>query len=678
MSTELPRAEHSLGIDGAPLNEITFKAIVLSILLAIVLGAANAYLALKVGKTVAASIPAAVISMGIFRFFRGSSILETNLVQTAASAGEGLASVAAFVMPALLMIGYWQSFNFWQSALLMMVGGTLGVFFSVPLRRVLLGLKTLTFPEGTAVGTVMKASTSKVGNMKRLVQGGVIGGTIELFQTGFNLATDHLPLWIKSGNTLMGLSLGFNPALIGAGYIVGIQAGMAMLLGTFLGWVCGVPMLSWIYGIPVVSGHENMVMSLWSHYIRYIGVGTMLVAGIWTIFTLIKPMVKGMRLAMSAMHDLRKQGGVIPRTETDMRMSYVLWGLGLCLLALLFLVVFLLQGMGLTLSPGLIWSIALVSVAYVIALGFISSLLAGYLVGLIGSSNTPISGLLIINVLFLSLILIPLFGLQVDLSVVIHQKSVLAIIIFVLCVVGFATVITNENIQDLKAGQMVGATPWKQQVMMLVGVFAASLVIAPVLELLFKAYGMGGVFPHPGMDPAQMLPAPQAGLIAAIADGALGHNLPWNLLISGIGIGIFCIFIDEYCKTKNLRLPVLAVGLGIYLPPDLITPVVIGGLASYLVSRSRDKSQALKTATQTTKNEEAQQRGLLAACGLVAGSSLMGVLLAIPFVIAGSSSVLELVSNRFAPWADLIGAVIIFAVCVWLYRVAVDRKQKVL
>jgi putative OPT family oligopeptide transporter len=654
-------------------TEITFKAIVLSILLAIILGAANAYLALKVGKTVAASIPAAVISMGIFRFFRGSSILETNLVQTAASAGEGLASVAAFIMPALIIIGYWQSFNFWQSALLMMVGGTLGVLFSIPLRRVLLGLKTLTFPEGTAIGTVMKASASKVGNMKRLVQGGVIGATIELFQTGFNIAADHLPLWIKSGNTLMGISLGFNPALIGAGYIVGIQAGMAMLLGTLIGWVIGVPILSHVYGIPSVSGNEGMVMTLWSHYIRYIGVGTMLIAGVWTIFTLIKPMIKGMQLAMGAMKNRRGEGIVVPRTETDMRMGYVLWGFGLCLVATLFLIVFLLQNVGLVLSSGLVWSIAFVSIAYVIALGFISSLLAGYLVGLIGSSNTPISGLMIINVLLLSVILIPLFGLQVDLSVVWHQKSVLAIIIFVLCVVGFAAVITNENIQDLKAGQMVGATPWKQQVMMLVGVFAASFVIAPVLELLFKAYGMGGVFPHGGMEPAQMLPAPQAGLIAAIADGALGHNLPWKLLISGIGIGIVCIFIDEYCKTKNLRLPVLAVGLGIYLPPDLITPVAIGGLASYLVSKTHEKRRALKTESAEEKGEE-QQHGLLAACGLVAGSSLMGVLLAIPFVIAGSSSVLELVSNRFAFWGDLIGAVIIFAVCVWLYRVAINRQ----
>ncbi|MGB6976814.1 MAG: oligopeptide transporter, OPT family [Gammaproteobacteria bacterium] len=675
MSTQPPRFAQPLGADSTQVTEITFKAIVLSILLAIVLGAANAYLALKVGKTVAASIPAAVISMGIFRFFRSSSILETNLVQTAASAGEGLASAAAFVMPALIMIGYWQSFNFWQSALLMLLGGTLGVLFSVPLRRVLLGLKTLTFPEGTAIGTVMKASASKAGNMKRLIQGGVIGGIIELFQSGFNIAADHLPLWIKSGNTLMGISLGFNPALIGAGYIVGIQAGMAMLLGTLIGWVIGVPILSWVYGVPAVSGNENMVMTLWNHYIRYIGVGTMLIAGIWTIFTLIKPMVKGMQLAMDTMKTKRNQGaGTIPRTETDMRMSYVLWGFGLCLLALLFLIVFLIQGLGLTLSSGLVWSIAFISIAYIVALGFISSLLAGYLVGLIGSTNTPISGLMIINVLLLSLLLIPLFGLQVNFSVVWHQKSVLAIVIFVLSVVGFATVITNENIQDLKAGQMVGATPWKQQVMMLVGVFASSFVIGPVLELLFKAYGMGGIFPHPGMNAAQMLPAPQAGLIAAIANGALGHNLPWKLLISGVGIGIVCIFIDEYCKTKNLRLPVLAVGLGIYLPPDLITPVAIGGLASYLVSRTREKRQAVKTA-QAEKSDEAQQHGLLAACGLVAGSSLMGVLLAIPFVIAGSSSILQLVSSRFAPWGNLIGAVIIFAVCVWLYRVAVNKQK---
>lgn len=662
------------------LPEITFKAVVVAFLLTVLLGASNAYLALKVGTTVAASIPAAVISMGIFRLFKKSNVLENNLVQTAASAGEGLAAAVTFILPALVILHYWVGFDFWKSAAVTALGGTLGVLFSVPLRRVLLGIKGLPFPEGTAIGNVLRASATGGAQIKYLVRGGIGGGFLALCQTGFQVIASYMPLWLRSGSTLFGTTLGFDPVLIGAGYIVGINANIAMISGLISCWLIGVPILCSVYGIPATGSHYDQVMTLWSHHIRYIGVGTMMVAGIWTLITLLKPMVEALAMAVTSMKNMRAVNApAIIRTEKDIPIHYVFGGTAVLLIATFFLIFYSVgHGHGALLPFGLSTGVALIGVLGILLLGFISSLICGYLVGLIGSTNTPLSGIIIINVVVLSLILFPLIGSQMDLSVHLNSQTAIAIVIFIATVIGCAATVTNENIQDLKAGQMVGATPWKQQTMMIFGVVVSAFVIAPVLQLLFQAYGIGGAFPHPGMNPAQMLPAPQAGLIAALAQGIMGHSLPSGMLTTGALIAVVCIVIDEMAKRRGYRFPVLAVGLGIYLPPEIIVPFFFGGMVSYLAHRNLNKSvSALPAAEQKTIKKSATERGVLSACGLVAGSSLMGVALAIPFAIKGSADVLQLVPASFTPIANILGVITTLALCIWVYRsVTVIRKQK--
>lgn len=650
------------------LPEITIKVIITSAILAILLAASNAYLALKVGTTVAASIPAAIISMGVFRFFRKTNILENNLVQTAASAGEALAGAASFILPALVILDYWKGFNFWETTILLLFGGLLGVFFSVPLRRALLNLKDLSFPEGTAIGNVLRARASGAANLKMLIQGGLAGAAVALCQTGFQFVSDHWPLWFKEKNTLFGISLGFDPVLLGAGYIIGINAGLTMFLGTFFAWILGVPILSHIYGIPQGSSTEDMVMSLWSNHIRYMGVGCMLIGGVWTVITLFKPMILGLQKSFIAMRKM-KSGKSFIRTEKDIPLNIVLYAILFLSLFGLVILYHYIHRTHLQMSVGLTLAVTVLDLLYILIMGFISSLVCGYLVGLIGSTNTPISGILIINIIVFALLLLPILSFQINFADVLQQKAAIAVIIFTAAVVGFAAIITNENIQDLKAGRMVGATPWKQQLMMMFGVVVSATAIAPILDFLYRAYGMGGAFPHPGMDASQMLPAPQAGLMAALAQGVVMHNLPWDMLMPGAIIGVICVFIDEALKNKDLRLPVLAVGLGIYLPPEIITITFVGGLIHYFANRAREKRQ------RKTK-QLPDQSAILLACGLVAGSSIMGVILAIPFVLKGNANVLKIVSDNFTPVANVIGFIITALLCIWLYRIAAYPNKK--
>lgn len=650
------------------LPEFTIKVIILSIILAVLLGASNAYLALKVGNTVAASIPAAVISLAIFRLFKRSNVLENNLVQTAASAGEGLAAAVTFILPALLILNFWTSFNFVQTVVITMTGGILGVVFSVPLRKTLLGLKALTFPEGTAIGNVLKASASAGTRIKDLLLGGLAGGLLTFAQTGLQIISSYFPLWSKVDNTLFGITLGFDPVLIGAGYIIGIVASVAMFVGLIIVWIFGVPLLCHYYGMPAGSDNYDRVMSLWSHHIRYIGVGTMMVAGVWTLLGLIKPIVKALIAARTSVKNLEYKTQVI-RTERDLPLR-LLFSIGsLILILVFFIVLYALKNGGLHLPLEMVLGLSGISVLAVLVLGFLSALICGYLVGLIGSTNTPLSGILIINVLILSLIFFPLLRLHADLSVHFNQQMAIAIVILIATMIGTAAVITNENIQDLKAGQMVGATPWKQQTMMMIGVIVSSIAIAPVLQLLFHAYGIGGVFPHPGMNPAQMLPAPQAGLMAALASGVIAHNLPWDMLLIGMIIAVFGIIIDEIVKRRGHRLPVLAIGLGIYLPPEIILPSVFGGFIHYLTSKRLKKNlQKVPSNIQKTTEAAIREKSTLLACGLVAGASLMGVFLAIPFVIKGSADALKIVSDNFIPIANILGLVITLGLGFWLYR----------
>jgi putative OPT family oligopeptide transporter len=658
------------------LPEITLKVILLSIILTIILAAANAYLGLKVGTTVSSSIPAAVISMAVLRFFRKHNVLENNMVQTAASVGEVLTSGVAYILPALLVLHYWAHFDYWQTFFISLAGGILGVLFSIPLRRALLNEKSLTYPEGTAIGYVLAASAKANTDIKPLVHGGIVGGVIALFQSGFRVFSDSWQFWVmRKTDGIAGFGLGFSPALIAAGYIVGPLIAVSLLVGIIISWVFSLQIISIHFVHTATQTPVSIAMSIWNTRLRYLGVGTMLIGGLWTLCTLMKPVFEGFKKSIIALSHARIGKGVkVLRTDSDIPIHYI--GISVIFLAvcIYYLISHLTSATALGISDGFHLFISVLDVIYILIAGFFLSAISAYFAGLIGSTNNPVSGLLIAALFVLSLILLGLFhdaAWYAD-----HTKGLAtgAMAIMVCSIIGGAVALSNDTMQDLKAGQMVGSTPWKQQVMLLLGVVVAALVIPPVLELLFNAYGMAGIYPRAGMDPTQMLAAPQAGLMAAVTQGVFTHQLPWQMIGFGVVIAVICIFVDEFLKKRGLRLPVLAVGLGLYLPLDASTPVVIGGLLRLFIQWSfRIKHK------MNENSEEARphlQKGLILACGLVAGAALMGVLLAIPFAIAKNDDVLSLVSAHFTPIANWLSVIVTLGICYWIYHTAVIFKVR--
>jgi putative OPT family oligopeptide transporter len=654
------------------LPEITVKAVILAVILTIVLCSSNAYLGLKVGTTISASIPAAVIAMGVLRMFKTSNVLEVNIVQTAASVGEALVAGMAFVMPALLITGYWNYFHFWGTFVVSLLGGSLGMLFSIPVRRVMLSDKTLHFPEGTAIGSVLKASADSSTEMRPLLMGGLIGSLVSLFQTGFKIVADHMEIWFSKGTAIFGFSLGFSPAMLAAGYIIGINVAISIITGIVLGWVIGMPVLSHIYAPHAVNAIDS-ARDIWTNYIRYIGVGTMLVGGIWTMVTLLKPIFIGLRTSFQSISLKGEHGKKVIRTERDIPIH-----LTAMLVLLVLIIVFFLFYNALnpaTLGVGEMFHVimCLVGTLFVLVGGFIFACISAYFAGLIGSTNNPASGMIISSLLLFSFIVIMIFSIFSHLT---HARALElgAFVVMVSALVGCILCIANDTMQDLKAGYMVGATPWKQQVMLIVGVVVASFVIAPVLQLLFHAYGIGGVFPRPGMPESEMLAAPQATSMAALIQGVFNHNLPWAMLITGAVIAVFAIIADEVLKRQGKRLPVLAIGLGIYLPLSSSTPLAIGGVVSFLANHYWRKRIDHLHFHKDKKVHKQLQRALMLACGIVAGASVMGVVLAIPFAIERSANALQLVGANFQPFADALGIIITLALARWIYRTVVKDK----
>lgn len=646
------------------LPELTLKVILLSVLLAAIMSAANAYLALKIGQTISASIPASVLAIGILRFFKNSNVLESNLIQTAASAGEGIAAAIAFVLPAMIFIHAWKGFNYWETAAVTAFGGLLGVFFSIPLRRVMLNMPTLRFPEGTAVGNVLRVTSMNIkGNthMKRLVQGISIGGFMAFAQSGIQIFSDSIHYWFRSGKAVFGAALGFSPALFAAGYIVGIEVGASLFTGFVLGWVIVLPMLAMHYGLPSGKSVYDSVMTIWSTQLRFVGVGVMLVGGVWTLIRLIKPVIEGIKLSFVSLHGI---GGKthVPRTERDIPILWAFFGVIVSLLLLYMTIMhFAYVEKLFKVYPHLfLLTAGFITILYLLVVGFFISTICAYFTGLVGSSNNPLSGLVILSILILGAIYFFVFSNHGD-------GKIAALMVLVTTVVATSASISNENLQDLKAGQMVGATPWKQQLVLALGVVVSAFVIGPVLELLFNAYGMGGVFPHSGMDPSQMLTAPQAGLMASVIKGIRTQNLPWTMIIIGAVIAVIVIIADELLRLRNRRLPALAVGLGIYLPPSIILPTVVGGVVKFFATR---KNRRATSEAQKEKVVDAEQNGLLLACGLVAGAALMGVILAIPFVMMGSANALSIMPDNLSGLAHGLGLISFLALAAWVYKIS--------
>ena len=632
--------------------QLTVRAIVLAVVLAMILAAANTYLGLFAGMTIASAIPAAVVSMAVLRVLGGSTILENNIVQTGASAGSSIASGVIFTIPALVILGHWADFRYMWVLAIAGLGGILGVFFSVPLRRALIVDQGLAFPEGKAAAEVLKTGENPAAGVKILGLAALGGGFAKLAAaSGLRLFPD-----VASVSGWMGKWLGYygtnlSPALLGVGYIVGLNVGILVLIGGMVSWNVAIPIYAAFFldGNPqlaatVAAGSaEDAAYAIWSAQIRYLGVGAMLIGGVWALISIRESLLSGIRSGLAAAR--AGAGRAIAHTEQDLPMNAILVGTLLFTLPLFALYQTIVGNVGVSLPMTIIMVVA----------GFLFCSVSAYMAGLVGSSNNPVSGITICTILFASLVLMLLMGKNAALG------PVAAIMIG--AVVCCAACIGGDNLQDLKCGYIVGATPWKQQVMLAIGAASSALVMAPVLNLLLKAYGIGvPTAEHP--DP---LIAPQATLMASVAKGMFGGHLPWGMISIGAGIGAAVIAWDLWLKQRGseFRAPVLAVAVGIYLPLELAVPIFAGGLLAWLVEKK------LGVHGETPEAERAKRNGMLFAAGLITGEALMGIFIAIPIVTSGRADVLALPEAlQFGGW---LGLAIVGWLAVMLYRVGTRR-----
>lgn len=635
------------------LPEITVKAFILGIFLSVILAGANAYLGLFAGMTVSASIPAAVISMGVLRFFRRANILENNIVQTAASAGESLAAGVIFTLPALVMMGYWTTFPWVWVTLIAGLGGIIGVLFTIVLRRALILEARLKYPEGIATAEVLKSGEEGGSAVKYLAIAGITGAVFKLCETGFHLWSATIEGARKLAGSLFYFGSNLSPALVSVGYIVGLNIAVLVFSGGFISWVICIPIYYAVNGAPPGVGDSpvDVAYEIWSSRIRYIGVGAMIVGGLWALVNLRGAITSGIKAGLEAYRGGAEGNELLPRTERDVPTKWVFVGLAISIIPLYAYYLIVVSGVAVSFLLALLMLVA----------GGLFSAVAGYMAGLVGSSNNPISGVTIATILSTSLVLLVIMGAG-------HPEGPAAAIL-VGAVVCCAAAISGDTLQDLKAGHLVGATPYKQQIMEILGTVSAALVMAPVLMLLLKAYGFG----QPTPDHPNPLAAPQATLMASVASGVFLGNLPWTMIIIGAFIAVGIISFDQYQAGRgaSFRAPILAVAVGIYLPIELSTPIFIGGLISYLVSRGGQSFLSRPNFAQMKLKSD--QAGLLFASGLITGEALVGILMAIPIVVSGNADVLAIVA---APWGGIPGMVLLAGVCYWLYRTAATAYRR--
>lgn len=635
--------------ENTPLPEITVKAVILGIILSVVLSAANAYMGLLVGLTISASIPAAVLSMAILKMFKTSNILENNIVQTSASAGESLAAGVIFTIPALLILGYWKEFDYLQTTMIACLGGVMGVLFTIPLRRALIIEENLQFPEGVATAEVLKAGDEGGDSVKYMIISSLIGASYKFGDSGLKLWEGSIGYAKQIGSSVFAFASVLSPALLSVGYIVGLNVASLIFLGGLLNWFIAIPVFLHLNPFDNVDGLKEAAIAgtIWSKHTRYLGVGAMAVGGLWALINLISPIMKGIKTSIGALKN-KSDDVEVPLTERDTPITWVAAGLVLCLIPLFGLYYHVIQAP----LPSIIMSVVM------LIAGFLFSAVAAYMAGLVGSSNNPISGVTIATILFASIML----------SYIITDSATgPAAAIFIGAVVCCAAAIGGDNLQDLKAGQIVGATPWKQQVMQMIGVVSASLVIAPVLNLLNGAYGIGiktALHPKP-------LEAAQANLMAGVAKGVFEKNLPWGLVGIGAIIALVVIILDKIqeARKSSFRLPVLAVAVGIYLPLEYTTPIFIGGLIATLANKYIAASKDEKEISA------AKTRGLLFASGLITGEALIGILIAVPIVIWKNPNVLAINMQPLGGKHALPGLIILSIILYLLFKAATPKKS---
>lgn len=576
-----------------PRKELTLRVIVLGLILSVVMGAANVYVGLRAGMTVSASIPAAVMAMLLFKMlFKNSSILEANQVQTCASAGESLAAGIIFTMPALVLIGFWDSFDFWSVTLIALTGGLLGILFMIPMRKVfILNNTDLAYPEGVACAAVLKAGdeASQEGEAGNLIYGGLIGGAVAIAAKLFHVLAGTLEAATTAGSRIFYFGGDLSPLLLAIGYIVRLNVAALIFIGGAI---------SWVILIPLLGGAEQFAAdpldgayTLWSTEVRYVGVGAMVLGGFASLFSV----RQGLIAAISELQaNLSGKLTSVVDTERDIP-TWAILTLGTGCAVLLAIVNF-----GFTGGYG----ITLLSTVVMLVMGFFFTAVASYIVGLVGNSNSPVSGMTITAVLVAGgmLWLFNYSGMEA-------MVATLGVAAIVCCVAATSGDVCN----DLKTGSMVGAAPFRQQIMQIAGVFVAALIMSPVLNLLNNNVegGIGG----------RELSAPQASLFASLARGFSGETvLPWDMIAYGVLLGIGILLVDAWLKKRggSFRAHLMPIAVGMYLPFGLATPILIGGIIAHYHSKHVPPSE----------HERVLHRGVLFSSGVIAGEALMSVGLA--------------------------------------------------
>jgi putative OPT family oligopeptide transporter len=646
-------------------KELTIRGLILGALITTVFTAANVYLGLKVGLTFASSIPAAVISMAVLSAVKDSTILENNIVQTVASAA-GTLSAIIFVLPGLVIVGWWTGFPFWQSFLICVSGGVLGVLFTIPLRRALVTTSDLPYPEGVAAAEVLRVGSGTRGETKddtgearqgltAVILGAVASGGLAII-TATRIAAAEVTGFFRLGAMAStGYNIAWSLALLGAGHLVGLSVGMAMLVGLITSWAIAVPILTSMTPAAAGVSLAAHTLTIWRTQVRFIGAGAIGVAAIYTLARLAKPVLAGLVSTLAA----SRAKATDDERDRDLSPQWIVALAIVCLIIAAYLAFTFARSTSLA---GSAVALTAVSVPFVLIVGFLIAGICGYMAGLIGASNSPISGVGILSIVVCASVLALTVSPSPD-----TQKPLVALSLFVTAIVFACATISNDNLQDLKTGQLVGASPRRQQIALIVGVGAGAAVIPSVLNLLAKAYGFAGAA-NVGVVAPNPLPAPQATLISALAQGVIGGNLEWKMIGIGALVGVGLVLVDALLGAmKLLRIPPLAVGIGIYLPMSATAAVVMGAVLSWWYD-NRIKS--------TPNPERAERLGTLVASGLIVGESLWGVLNAGLIVATSKDAPIGLVPEDFAlaPW---LGVLLFVGAIVWLYGWML-RKSRVM
>jgi putative OPT family oligopeptide transporter len=644
-------------------KELTIRGLILGALITTIFTAANVYLGLKVGLTFASSIPAAVISMAILSMVKDSSILENNIVQTVASAA-GTLSAIIFVLPGLVIVGWWTGFPFWQSFLICVSGGVLGVLFTIPLRRALVTNSDLPYPEGVAAAEVLKVGSGTRGETKdesgearegliAVILGSVASAGLAIL-TATRVAAATVGGFFRIGAAAStGYDIAFSLALVGAGHLVGLSVGMAMLTGLIIAWAIAVPILTSMQPPAEGTTLAAHTLGIWRTQVRFIGAGAIAIAAIYTLARLAKPVVGGLVSTLASSRATEREDD----RDRDLPPSWIIILTIACLLLAGYLAFTFARST--VLAENAI-TLTLIAVPFVLIGGFLIAGICGYMAGLIGASNSPISGVGILSIVLCASVLILAVA-----PTSVTQPALVAFALFITAIVFACATISNDNLQDLKTGQLVGASPMRQQIALIVGVVAGASVIPFVLNLLTKAYGFAGA-PNVGVVAANPLPAPQATLISALAKGVIGGNLEWKMIGIGAAVGVGLILLDTALgAAKKIRIPPLAVGIGIYLPMSATFAVVIGAILSEWYTR-----RALKTPNP----DRAERLGTLVASGLIVGESLWGVVNAGLIVGRSNDAPIGLVPEDFAP-APWLGVLCFVGIIILLYSWMLKRAR---